>query len=325
MFYRWGLFAYRHRRVVPLVVIAFIVALFALAGTQLGERMSQEGWDDPNSSSTQAAQIEQEIYGRDNQGDVILLVTAPEGKTVDDPTLYKAMGAEVEKLKANPQVETVTSYFTTLNPNLASADKKQAFAAIGLNGDGEQTLKDFRAIADQFPSEVAGATVQVAGATAVADALDRGMSSDISRAEVVALPAVGILLLIVFGSVVAACMPLLVGILSILGSLGILSMSASMDSTSSAGVPPMWRETPSGASIFLSWSMTFPLSLRSAMPAVSTVVLSTVGLAPNLPVSPSTLLACTNTSASCCGVAFSTTSLTGSVRMENVSSNSCCA
>ena len=34
MFYRWGLFAYRHRRVVPLVVIAFIVALFALAGTQ---------------------------------------------------------------------------------------------------------------------------------------------------------------------------------------------------------------------------------------------------------------------------------------------------
>ena len=52
MFYRWGLFAYRHRRVVPLVVIAFIVALFALAGTQLGERMSQEGWDDPNSSST---------------------------------------------------------------------------------------------------------------------------------------------------------------------------------------------------------------------------------------------------------------------------------
>ena len=228
MFYRWGLFAYRHRRVVPLVVIAFIVALFALAGTQLGERMSQEGWDDPNSSSTQAAQIEQEIYGRDNQGDVILLVTAPEGKTVDDPTLYKAMGAEVEKLKANPQVETVTSYFTTLNPNLASADKKQAFAAIGLNGDGEQTLKDFRAIADQFPSEVAGATVQVAGATAVADALDRGMSSDISRAEVVALPAVGILLLIVFGSVVAACMPLLVGILSILGSLGILSMIASV-------------------------------------------------------------------------------------------------
>ena len=228
MFYRWGLFAYKHRRVVPIVVVAFIVLLFALAGTQLGERMSQEGWDDPNSSSTQAAVVEQEIYGRDNQGDVILLVTAPEGKTVDDPTLYKSMAAEVEKLKANPEVETVTSYFTTLNPNLATKDKSIAFVSIGLAGDGEQTLKDFRAIADQLPTEVAGADVQVAGATAVADALDKGMSSDISRAEVVALPAVGVLLLIVFGSVVAASMPLLVGILSIMGSLGILSLIATV-------------------------------------------------------------------------------------------------
>lgn len=228
MFYRWGLFAYKHRRVVPIVVVAFIVLLFALAGTQLGERMSQEGWDDPNSSSTQAAVAEQEIYGRDNQGDVILLVTAPEGKTVDDPTLYKSMAAEVEKLKANPEVETVTSYFTTLNPNLATKDKSIAFVSIGLAGDGEQTLKDFRAIADQLPTEVAGADVQVAGATAVADALDKGMSSDISRAEVVALPAVGVLLLIVFGSVVAASMPLLVGILSIMGSLGILSLIATV-------------------------------------------------------------------------------------------------
>ena len=228
MFYRWGLFAYKHRRVVPIVVVAFIVLLFALAGTQLGERMSQEGWDDPNSSSTQAAVVEQEIYGRDNQGDVILLVTAPEGKTVDDPTLYKSMAAEVEKLKANPEVETVTSYFTTLNPNLATKDKSIAFVAIGLAGDGEQTLKDFRAIADQLPTEVAGADVQVAGATSVADALDKGMSSDISRAEVVALPAVGVLLLIVFGSVVAASMPLLVGILSIMGSLGILSLIATV-------------------------------------------------------------------------------------------------
>ena len=53
------------------------------------------------------------------------------------------------------------------------------------------------------------------------------MSHDISRAEKAALPLVGILLLVVFGSVVAACMPLVVGGLSILGSLGILSILAS--------------------------------------------------------------------------------------------------
>ena len=52
------------------------------------------------------------------------------------------------------------------------------------------------------------------------------MSQDISRAEFYALPAVALLLLVVFGSLVAACMPLIVGGLSIVGSLGVLSILA---------------------------------------------------------------------------------------------------
>ena len=71
-----------------------------------------------------------------------------------------------------------------------------------------------------------GVSTQIAGATAVADALDEGMSQDISRAEFYALPAVALLLLVVFGSLVAACMPLIVGGLSIVGSLGVLSILA---------------------------------------------------------------------------------------------------
>ena len=71
-----------------------------------------------------------------------------------------------------------------------------------------------------------GVSTQIAGATAVADALDEGMSQDISRAEFYALPAVALLLLVVFGSLVAACMPLIVGGLSIVGSLGMLSILA---------------------------------------------------------------------------------------------------
>ena len=55
MFYSWGLFSYKHRKVVPLLIVAAILVLFGVFGTQLGDRMSQEGWDDPNSASTAAA------------------------------------------------------------------------------------------------------------------------------------------------------------------------------------------------------------------------------------------------------------------------------
>ncbi|APT85602.1 MMPL family transporter [Corynebacterium aquilae] len=231
MFEKWGHFAYRHRVAVPIVVIGFIVGLFALFGTQLGALMSQEGWDDPGSSSTKAAAIEQEVFGRDNGGDVVIVYTAPEGRTVDDPAIVGPAQRHLDQLAAsNPDtIDHVTSYFEKRTPMLATQDKHMAFAAIGLKGDGEDVLKNFRAVEDQLVDpdlEATGVVQQVAGQTAIADALDDGMSGDIHRAEIYALPAVGLLLLIVFGSLVAATMPLIVGVLSILGSLGVLALLA---------------------------------------------------------------------------------------------------
>ncbi|AEG84885.1 MMPL family transporter [Corynebacterium ulcerans] len=226
MFSRWGDFAYRHRRVVPVAIVVFIVAIYGIFGIRLAERMSQEGWDDPGSSSTQAANIEQEVFGRDNSGDVVLLFSSEDGiaknKNFDEIKQYLG---DLKALHPD-QIADVTSYFDNRNAQLLSKDGKTAFAAVSLKGDHEQTLKDFRAIKGNLKPKFDGVTVQVAGATAVADALDSGMAGDIKRAEVVALPLVAILLLFVFGSVVAAFMPLIVGILSILGSLGVLSILA---------------------------------------------------------------------------------------------------
>lgn len=219
MFEKWGRFSYAHRRLIPAIIVAAILALFVSFGLQLEDRMSQEGWEDPNAASTSAAQIEQEAFGRDNSGDVILLFHSPDEN-------FDAAKQHLSQLKSEypDQIDSVTSYFDTKNPNLVNDDHSLAFAAIGLKGDDEQTLKDFRTIQGALTDT--SAPVEIAGATAVADALDDGMSHDISRAEKAALPLVGILLLVVFGSVVAACMPLIVGGLSILGSLGILSILA---------------------------------------------------------------------------------------------------
>ena len=68
MFYRWGSFAYRHRVLTPLVLVVGLLALFIFSGTKLGDRLDQEGWDDPGSDSTAAAVLEEETFGRDNSG-----------------------------------------------------------------------------------------------------------------------------------------------------------------------------------------------------------------------------------------------------------------
>ena len=226
MFYKWGQFAYRHRRIIPVVVIAIILLMQVLWGSKLGDRLSQEGWEDPGAASTTAAKVEEEVFGRDNNGDVILLVSG----NINDQTVMAEANRQISALKEQypEQIDHITSYFEKPNPQLRSADGTKAFAAIGLKGDGEQTLKDYRAIEDAlYDIELpAGTEVQVAGATAIAGALDSGMADDIARAEKIGLIFVAVILLFVFGSVVAAAMPLVVGVLSILGSLSVLSLLA---------------------------------------------------------------------------------------------------
>ena len=120
MFYKWGHFAYRHRRVIPVLVIALIVAMQVLFGSKLGERLSQEGWEDPGADSTAAAAIEQETFGRDNSGDVIVLVSSPEG--VDRQELIDAANAHTTSLREQypDQIDHITSYFERPNPQLVN-------------------------------------------------------------------------------------------------------------------------------------------------------------------------------------------------------------
>ncbi|MGJ0183683.1 MMPL family transporter [Corynebacterium glyciniphilum] len=235
MFTTWGDIAFRFRRIIPAVLIVLIGVLYLGIGTQLGDRMSQEGWDDPHSDSTRAAQIEEETFGRDASGDVIVLVTSNSADSADgaadltDPALQENVTSQLNAIAVGNQdaVAGVTSYFDTGHEQMLAEDGSSAFAAISLHGSEDEVLKNFRDIEDDLNNiSVDGATVEIGGATAVAGALDSGMGDDIQRAELIGLPVVALLLLVIFGSVVAACMPLIVGILSILGSMGILSVLA---------------------------------------------------------------------------------------------------
>lgn len=231
MFTRWGDFAFRFRRIIPAVIIVLIGVLYLGIGTQLDDRMSQEGWDDPTSDSTRAAQIEQETFGRDASGDVIVLVTSDgaDGADLTDPGLMENFSSQLNAIAVGNQdaVAGMTSYFDTGQEQMLSDDGTSAFAAISLHGTEDEVLDNYRVIEDELHQiTVDGATVEIGGATAVAGALDSGMGDDIQRAELIGLPVVALLLLVIFGSVVAACMPLVVGILSILGSMGILSVLA---------------------------------------------------------------------------------------------------
>ena len=145
--------------------------------------------------SAVASKLADATFGRDTDGDVIALYTAPEGRTVDDPAIRAAARARFAELLARypDEIAKIDSYWDhTFTAGFADASRAHAFASIGLRGEGVETLRHFDAIKGDL--DVEGLSVQLAGVQPVVGAINEGMQHDIRRAEVIALPVVAVLL-----------------------------------------------------------------------------------------------------------------------------------
>ncbi|MFL0578890.1 MMPL family transporter [Dietzia sp. 179-F 9C3 NHS] len=213
-----------HRRVLVLVASVLVMAFLALAGNLLGKPFGQGGFEDPESGWATAERLEQEAYGRDALGDVVVSYHAPPGVTVDDPAFLDLLRISLDTIRENhpDEVTGVTSYAHNRAPALVNHDEGIAVASIQIAGEDEEILENFRVIEDEIPPP--GIETDIAGLQPVAGALQDGMDADLVRAELIALPLVFILLVVVFGGVVAAFLPVAIGVLTILGSLGALHL-----------------------------------------------------------------------------------------------------
>ncbi|MFI6958990.1 MMPL family transporter [Nocardia sp. NPDC050408] len=228
MFTRWGDLVYRLRFAVIGMVAA---ALLALGGYGLGleDHLSSSGWDDPTSQSATAAKLSDEAFGRDHNSDVIVLYPAPNGTTIDDPEFRQKIVDSLNKLPREHPDEIAKingAYWQTetgpASPlTFGSKDKKYTFASIAIQGDNDTDMvRNFRKVKDVFA--IPGIDVQVAGLQAVAGTLNDTMAADQKRMEILAIPAVAVLLFFIFGGVVAAALPLIVGGLTVIGAWGIV-------------------------------------------------------------------------------------------------------
>ena len=229
MFAFWGRLVYRLRFTVLGVMVLGLLGLGAY-GIGLEKHVSQGGLEDPGSDSVAAAKLLDATFGRDHSADVIALYTAPEGKTVDDPDFTKKVTDNLFNLqKEHPdqilQVNFATTYWRPggTNPLAADKDKKHAVASIAIKGDNDtEVTKNFQEVRpDLYPE---GVDVQLAGLQPVFGGVNDTMQNDVRRMELLAIPAVAVLLFFIFGGIVAAALPLIVGGLTVVGAWGIVRL-----------------------------------------------------------------------------------------------------
>lgn len=210
--------AVRHPARVLLGVLALLVLAVPLAaGAQ--ERLVLGGVDDPAAESTRAAAlVEQRFPGA--VPDLVLLARADD---VDTPAAEAAGRTLTARLAAVPGVQAVASYWDAGRPaGLRDADGTAALITASVPGDDSQIRAPVTSVREELAGRVGPLEVQVGGAAAVGVEIDERSESDLVRAELIAAPVVLLVLLLVFRSVVAALLPLLVGALSVLGALVVL-------------------------------------------------------------------------------------------------------
>ncbi|MFU8852190.1 MMPL family transporter [Micromonospora sp. SL1-18] len=215
MFGWWGRIVVKLRWLILVAAVA-LVAVGVGWGTGVFNSLVTGGFDDPNSESVQVSERIAADLGR-RDVDVVVLYSS-DTATVDDAALRDPVTATLDQLRQLPEVASVVSYYGTQAPVFVSDDRHATYAAVTLDAPDDNSKQDaYEAVKDKLAAP--GVRTQVGGVVAFRATADEMTKQDIVRGEVIAMPFVLILLVLIFRGVVAASLPLLIGILAILGAL----------------------------------------------------------------------------------------------------------
>ncbi|MEU2057881.1 MMPL family transporter [Streptomyces bungoensis] len=206
-----------------LLVALVLTALAVLAGSGVADHLGSGGWEDPAAESTYATKaLEREFPG--SQPNLLLLVDSGRA-SVDDPAVAAAARGLAARLAGEKGVTGVGSYWQAA-PAAAGAlrakDGHEALIAARITGDENAMGRTLDRIAPRYRGTHGPVEVKVGGVVAVRHEMQTIIKEDLTRAEMIALPITLVLLVMVFGSAIAALLPLGIGIVAILGTNAVL-------------------------------------------------------------------------------------------------------
>src|SRR5919204_2590757 len=216
MFAGWGRFVYRRRWwVLALSGLLLIGSVFVVAQ---GGKLQSGGFIETSESGRGSRLIEKELPRAG--GSTFSLVFSSDALDAKSPEFRAAVESAIVPLRADPRVAAIVTPYDGTAPDPSRYISKDAHAVVV-----DVPVKDDIATArDYYPelrklarSDVL--TVQATGVLAINNGFNAVLQDDLRRAETVSLPLALVLLLVVFGSIVAALVPLGVGILAVVGGI----------------------------------------------------------------------------------------------------------
>jgi putative drug exporter of the RND superfamily len=227
MLARLGSFVVRRKRLTLVGVLLLTIAA-AVFGGGVARNLIAGGFEPAGAESVRAEGVLEDSFGQ-QQPNVVLVVTADDGDVNSDQT--RAAGTEITEFVAGfEHVDVAVSYWTLGDPPpLRGTDGDNALVMAHVEGDDTEAIERSDELVDALEEQGIGGdavTVQAGGLAVVDSSITHTIESDLRTAEMIAIPVTLVLLVWVFGSIVAALLPLAVGIFSIISTFAVLQLFA---------------------------------------------------------------------------------------------------
>ncbi len=204
------------------VIAAAVLGMSALPGSGLTSENKQHGGQ-PDSTVGMTL-IQDRMSGSQKLSEFVIVRSA--AHTVDDAA-FKASVSEVagEIAGLDGVVESVATYYQTQDPTQVSKDRHAVLVRVVMAGDLNAAVEHVDEVHEIVAADRGGdVTVHLTGAASLSKMGNELAESDMQRAEIFGLPAALVVLVIVFGALMAAFMPLVLSVLSILLALALTAL-----------------------------------------------------------------------------------------------------
>jgi RND superfamily putative drug exporter len=222
-FYAWLARSAYRRRWWILGVWAVLFVLAILGASQAEHALKVGGFSLPGTEFHTAS----EVLSRDlnlSSDKAALLVFHSDEHLVTDKVFHDVVVSSLAAMDQQPEVVKTESFYSTGIPDMVSPDNHTTYAWVTLEGTEEHLERATPRLRDMVQSDVID--VYLIGNAAVNYDLERASAEDLVRVERFTFPIVFVLLVLVFGSLVAAGVPLILGAMTVLASLAMLYVLA---------------------------------------------------------------------------------------------------
>ncbi|MFI5793689.1 MMPL family transporter [Streptomyces sp. NPDC051677] len=217
----------RARARAVLAVTALCVLLSALIAAMTSDRLVAGGMHPASAASVEAERTLGAKFAA-GRPDVILLVEPRDKKdSVRTPAVATAGKALARTARRTAPADYVSSFWGG-DPALRARDGRSAVIVAKFRGGEEQVREAVERLLPSVLGRRGPVTVSAAGPSAVLDALQEQSHRDLVRAELLTAPLVLLLLIVVFRSLLAALLPVLVGVVSVTATSALLGTLATV-------------------------------------------------------------------------------------------------